>query len=326
MHWTKGLLAPERLRLRATTGPDGARAARLLYQQRRHLHLASVASWGRSLAFAHGFGRGCRPPLEAFDELCEMLGVEPMGAAAIYSRGYPIRVADRLVLCVVGRQASVVVKVGDLLDAGLSTEAFLLRKLNGMAGPVTVPRVRWHGTWREHLVLATEAIQLADSQRDVSVEEAARTATALCIGFATVGPVVHRDLSPWNLLRTPNGLALVDWEGGRMAREPLFDLAHFVVMRGGLLRLEQPERAVSLLTAVGSPGWRHLVALDVDPLTAPALLGDYLEGTWDHTEANWEYRKAMLRLLKANFARRPGDPTGQARAEAQPRPPEAGPP
>jgi Phosphotransferase enzyme family len=315
MQWTKGLLVPERLRLRATAGPAGARAARLLYQQRRHPTLAWAASRGRSLALSHGIGRRCGPPVDAFDELCDVLGVAPVGAAAIQSW-----LADRLVVCIVGLSASVVVKVGARLDAGLATEAVLLGKLNGTAGPVVVPQVHWHGEWREHLVLATGAIQLADSQRDVSLAEAADTATALSAGSATVGPLVHGDFSPSNLLRTPNGLALVDWEGGRMVSEPLFDLAHFVVTRGALLRRESPERAASLLTAPGSPGWRHLAALDRDPVTAPSLLEDYLERTWEHTEAGWEYRKALLHYLRAASASGPRSPTSLDAAGGRPEP------
>lgn len=40
MHWTKGLLAPQRMRLRATASPAGALAAGLLYRERRHRALA----------------------------------------------------------------------------------------------------------------------------------------------------------------------------------------------------------------------------------------------------------------------------------------------
>jgi Phosphotransferase enzyme family len=318
MRWVKGLMVPDRLRLRATIGPGGAQAARLLYhQQRRHLVIAAAARRGRSVALSWGVGERCPPPVEAFDELCDLLGVVPVGAAAIYSRGYPARVADRLVLCIVGRDASVVVKVGSRLDGGISTEAMLLISLNGSAGPVIVPRVRWNGTWREHVVLATEALQLADRQRSVSVEEAADTATALTAGVATVGPMVHRDLSPWNILRTPHALCLLDWEGARLGREPLFDLAHFVIMRGALLRREQPQRAVSLLTAAGSPGWRHLATLGVDPSTAPALLKDYLERSWRHTEDTWPYRKAMLELLPVVPSAQHA-PIGLASADALP--------
>ncbi|MGH3608885.1 MAG: phosphotransferase [Pseudonocardiaceae bacterium] len=309
MRWTMGVLFPARLRMRATTGSSGARAARLLYQQRRHPMLASAASRGRSLVLSRGLGRRCDPPLEGFDELCDLLGIAPVGAAAIQSWR-----ADRLVLCIVGHADSVVVKLGSRLDTGLSAEAAILGGLDGVAGPVLAPRVRWHGVWRDRFALATEAIQLADSQRDLSLTEAADTATALSAGSAVVGPLVHGDFSPWNLLRTPDGLALVDWEAGRMGCEPLFDLAHFVVTRGALLRREQPHLAVPQLTAPGSPGWRHLVALGVDPSTAPDLLQDYLERTWERTEASWEYRRGLLELLRARSAA--GTPTPSSLAAA----------
>ncbi|MEO6859749.1 MAG: amino acid adenylation domain-containing protein [Solirubrobacteraceae bacterium] len=310
MYWTEGLLVPDRLRLRATAGPAGAQAARLLYQQRRYRTLASSATWGRSVALSHRLGRRCASPLDGLDELCALLGVIPVGAAAIHSRGYPIRVADRLVLCIIGDRACVVAKVGTRLDAGLSREAALLGELDGTAGSVIVPRVRWAGAWRERYVLAMDALELADNQRAVSVGDAACTATSLSLGSAKVGPMVHGDLSPWNLLRTPSGLALIDWEGGRTAREPLYDLAHFVVMRGALLRHDIPEHAVALLTSPGSPGWRHLTALDIDPSTAPALLRDYVERTWEHTKDSWEYRKALLRVLSRTAAGRPQPPIG----------------
>ncbi|MGH2866579.1 MAG: phosphotransferase family protein [Solirubrobacteraceae bacterium] len=294
MRWTQGLLVPERLRLRATAGQAGAEAARLLYQQRRHPTLAPAARGARSLALARGWGRHCAPPVDAFDELCERLGVAPVGAAAIQSW-----LADRLVVCIVGLRTSVVVKLGTAEDSGIATEAMLLGELEGTAGPASVPRLRWHGVWRDHLVLATEVIQLAERQREVTLDEAAEIATALTLGSTAATPLVHGDFSPSNLLRTPDGLALVDWERGRLAREPLFDLAHFVVTRGSLLRREPADRAVAQLTAPGSPGWRHLAAVGVDPYSAPALLQDYVERTWDHNEVTWPYRRALLHILEA---------------------------
>src|SRR5438309_3015785 len=124
MRWTEGLLVPERVWLRATSGRAGARAARLLYRQRRHRALAWVASEGRSLALTYGIGRRCEPPVDGFDELCDLVGVAPAGAAAIHSW-----LADRVVLYIVGRPASLVVKVGARQDAGLATETELLGRL-----------------------------------------------------------------------------------------------------------------------------------------------------------------------------------------------------
>jgi len=309
MKWTKGILVPERLQLRATAGAVGARAADVLYRQRRPRTLAWVASQGRSLALRHGIGRRCDPPIDAFDELCELLGIAPIGAAAIHSW-----LVDRVVLHVVGRHASVVVKVGGPLDSGLANEAALLGELAGAAGPITVPRVHWYGAWMDRLVLATEAIPLAGSRRDASLQEALDASTALSAGAATVGPLVHGDFSPWNLLRTPQGLALVDWEEARIALEPLFDLAHFVVSSCALVWRDKPERALTLLTEPESLGWSHLTALSLDPLSAPALIENYLERTWEHTETSWEYRKALLQLL----AQAPGRGAGFATTGARP--------
>jgi hypothetical protein len=311
--WTKGILVPERSRLRATAGSGGARAAEVLYRQRRPRTLAWVASWGRSLALRRGIGRRCDPPIAGFDDLCELLGITPIGAASIRSW-----LADRVVLYVVGQHASVVVKVGGPLDSGLANESALLVELDGAAGPITVPRVRWYGAWMDRLVLATEAIPLAGSRRDVNLEEALDASTALSAGAATVGPLVHGDLSPWNLLRTPQGLALVDWEEARIAREPLFDLAHFVVSSCALVWRDKPERALTLLTKPGSLGWRHLTALSLDPLSAPALVENYLERTWAHTETSWEYRKALLQLLGPILADAPGRGAGFATTGVRP--------
>jgi len=169
----------------------------------------------------------------------------------------------------------------------------------------------------DHLVLATEAITLADSTRDVSLEEAVDASTTLSLGSSTLGPLVHGDLSAWNLLRTPHGLALVDWEEARIAREPLFDLAHFVVCSCALVWRDKPQRALTLLTAPGSLGWRHLSALDLDPLSAPALLQNYLERTWTHTETSWEFRKALLHLVEPMLADVPHRGAGFATAGIQ---------
>jgi hypothetical protein len=312
MQWIKGLLVPDRLRLRVTAGPAGARAVSLLYQQRRYQALASSARRMRSLALSHGIGPRCGPPIAAFDELCELVGVEPLGAAAIQSGA-----ADRLVVCIVGHPASVVVKVGALVDSGLATESVMLSKLEGTAGPVMVPRVRWHGPWRAHLVLATEALEAINRHRDLTLDEAADTATALCAGMATVGPLVHGDLSPWNVLRTVDGLTLVDWEEGRVAYEPLFDLAHFVITCAALLEHRPADSAVSLLTSPGSPGWQHLAALKVDPSTAPELLLDYLERTRDY-EKTRQYRAAVLQALDGISLNGRRYPTSAEAAGAQP--------
>lgn len=163
LRWTKGLLVPERLRLRATAGAAGARAAGLLYQQRGHRRLASATGRARLLALTVGLGPRSLPPFDAFEELCELVGIVPVGAAAIQSWR-----ADRLVLCIVGRRSSVIVKVGAHIDSGLAGEARMLANLDGSADGIIVPRVRWHGAWGDSLVLAMDALELVERRRSGS--------------------------------------------------------------------------------------------------------------------------------------------------------------
>ena len=117
--------------------------------------------------------------------------------------------------------------------------------------------------------MATEALALTPNGRDIDLEEALVVAVALARGSERDGPVVHGDFAPWNLLRTPDGVGLVDWESSRFELDPLYDLAHFVTSKGALLSSHQPADAVRLLTAEASPGWRYLEALDCDPRPRP---------------------------------------------------------
>lgn len=290
VRWTKGLLVPERVQLRATAGAAGAQAARVLYRQYRHPGVARVAAKARTLAFATGLAPPSRPPLDDLDDLCDLLGVAPHGAAAIHSW-----MIDRQVICLVSPGGCFVVKVGHRDDEGLANEARLLQLLAGNAGIVEVPSVRWSGFWSGRLVVATEVLPLARGWREVTIDDALTVVTQLAGGLGAVGPLVHGDLSPWNLLRLRDGLGLVDWEYARLVRDPFFDLTHFVVTTSSLLNRNSPEEALALLTAPHAPGWTHLVTLGLDPRDAYSLVEGYLLRTSDHSD--WAFRSAMLAAL-----------------------------
>jgi hypothetical protein len=53
-------------------------------------------------------------------------------------------------------------------------------------------------------------------------------------GSSTV--ISHGDFAPWNLLRTDDGWAVIDWESARPDLPPFYDLWHYVVQSHGLLR------------------------------------------------------------------------------------------
>jgi hypothetical protein len=114
-------------------------------------------------------------------------------------------------------------------------------------------------------------------------------------GDSAHGAEVHGDLAPWNLLRTPEGIALVDWEAGRFDFDPLFDLTHFVVSTGALLGARGPDEAVAELTARGSRGWRYLEALDIDPALGPEFVRHYLRRmTTFGNDVDRHFRARML--------------------------------
>ena len=183
--------------------------------------------------------------------------------------------------------------------------------------PVQVPALRWHGVWRDHLVVATETFGSIENGRDVDIDEAVQICNALVRGWAGVGPLVHGDFSPWNVFHTSTGLALIDWESSALRIAPLFDITHFVVAVGALLRRYSPNRAIALLLKPGSPGWRHLEAVGTDPQNGAVLLQRWLSQPGKDARATARYRGAMLQALaEGGFLARPAafDPLGDERA------------
>jgi len=290
--WKKGLLAPRRFELSATPGRTGAIAIRSLYRPRR---LRARAATAISLfAMTHGIGRTSAGPGDGVAELCELVGVAPDGGALVRSRGsgrttFGLTEHGRL---------RVVVKVAPDRDGALAHENEALQRLRGAIPGVVVPIVRWVGPWRGQLALATEALASSSDARDIDLDEALEIAITLARGSERHGPVVHGDFAPWNFLRTPDGIALVDWESSRFELDPLYDLSHFVTSKGALLGLHEPADAVRLLTAEASPGWRYLEALDVDPRHAQHGVRRYLERTATRGNSTMRrYRQAMLELV-----------------------------
>jgi hypothetical protein len=290
--WKKGLLTPRRFELCATPGRSGAIAVRSLYRPRRLR--ARVATTISLFAMTHRIGRASAEPADATADLCALIGVTPDGGALVRSRRSgrtTIGLTEHGRLCVV-------VKVAPEGDPVLAHENEALQRVYGAIPGVLVPAVRWVGPWRGQLAMATEALASTTDGRDIDLEEALGVAVALARGSERHGPVVHGDFAPWNLLRTPDGIALVDWESSRFELDPLYDLAHFVTSTGALLGTHEPAAAVRLLTAEGSPGWRYLEALELDPLDAPHDVRRYLERTARRgTPTTRHYRQAMLELL-----------------------------
>jgi hypothetical protein len=286
--WRQAPIAPPRLRLQATPGTSGASCARFLYQQRRYRRLAPWVRCINSVALRHGVARTASRALPGLGELGDVIGGSYDGAACIRSSG-----ADRLVLALGRRgRVAVVLKVGLSDDVGLQREIDILLRLNSTGAGLMVPSVRWHGVCDGRLVLATNALARRERTRDPCLEDVLQ----LCLRLTAVGGtrfVVHGDLCPWNMLPTPDGVALVDWETGRFEVDPLYDLSHYVLSVGALLNAYDPSAAVALLVDRRSPGWRYLEALDLDPRGAPDLVARYLQ----RQQSDTPYHRAVLAEL-----------------------------
>lgn len=64
--------------------------------------------------------------------------------------------------------------------------------------------------------------------------------------------VAHGDFAPWNLLQTPSGWGVIDWENCRTSADPYFDLFHYLVQSNSELR--RPSRR-AILEGLKLRGW-----------------------------------------------------------------------
>ena len=118
------------------------------------------------------------------------------------------------------------------------------------------------------------------------------------------GFVVHGDLAPWNMIPSPLGLTLVDWEKSRFAHDPLCDLAHYVIRVGALLNKWRPRvRRRATSSASESVGRRYLCDIGLEPESAAEHLRRYLERPTLRTATNSSIRRyeiEMAGILSSN--------------------------
>jgi hypothetical protein len=247
------------------------------------------------LALRMDLGRPVSPPVP-LEEIGRLLHLDIDGALAIESS-----TSGRLVVvCGAGRSQVAVVKIAGPHDEKLANEAALLEAIAGSANGFSVPRLRWVGQWRERLVVAMDAVSTA-YKPVFDVETALRLSTALVNGPIPMGPVVHGDLSPWNILGSQVSPVLIDWEYGRRERLPLFDLAHFVVACGALLGRHTEREARSVLCDPGGAGWRHLEQVGTDPHDGDRLLREYYDsGLWIGGRRERAFWLGLLQNTRAN--------------------------
>jgi len=233
-------------------------------------------------------------PVAGLAELWALIGVVPTGVASMCSS-----TPGRLVLATCrGQRMQYVVKIGSVDDVPLRHEARMLAVPLHPDLEVGRPELTWSGPWQDRFVVVTRAAQRC-SATPWTVEEVIPLANALAQAGVDGLPLTHGDLTPWNLVRTPGGPVLLDWEFARWADEPLHDLAHFVVQGGALLRHYAPSRAVSLLCDEGSPGIRLLRERGLDTELARPMLGEYLSQAKPTEPRAVQFYTEMSRLVNA---------------------------
>jgi hypothetical protein len=233
------------------------------------------------------------------EQVAEITGVKATAAAALHVRG-----TDRWLYALTSAgDAGVVVKVGKADDAGLAREASTLAALAERETTLQVPVLRWHGECDGWFALVTNIVERRGGSAGAGLEEARAAACAL----ATMngGFVVHGDLAPWNMVPSPAGLALVDWEKSRFGPDPLCDLAHYVIRSGALLHWWRPRVAVRHLVGPESIGRRYLREIGVDPDSAAEHLRRYLARPTSRTVNSSSIRRyevEMVGILSSNRA------------------------
>ncbi|MFC8258157.1 phosphotransferase [Streptomyces sp. NPDC057291] len=141
-----------------------------------------------------------------------------------------------------------VLKMGKVDDHPLRNEAEFLSKIPGMRLPFNVPELLYADLVGDHFAVVTLAWNHSRLAGPLSRTELLNITEALGTAHAGGVSITHGDLAPWNVLRTPQGIGLVDWEAATFADRPLHDLVHYLVQAGAHLRWTDVTAVVRELT------------------------------------------------------------------------------
>lgn len=232
--WRRGLVRAgalgRRVGLRTTGGHGGAVAARLIDRPSRRL--GRVAALLDQFAVRMNMGPRVPDPLaEVASELGAFL--KDADSAACMHSSMPGRSIAALVS---GGTPRFVLKIGQAGDRPLRNEAEFLAKVSGMGLPFRVPELAYADFVGEYFVVVTHAWRHARLAGPLTRDELLGITEVLATAGEGTGSLVHGDLAPWNILRTREGIGVIDWETATIADQPLRDLIHYLVQAGALLR------------------------------------------------------------------------------------------
>jgi hypothetical protein len=166
------------------------------------------------------------------------------------------------------REAANLERLGHLLTVPLSAP----KLLSSDDGVLVLAPVAWRPRRRPARLPEEVAFALGEFFR--------ARASASRQGFG----LAHGDASPWNLLRTPAGWVLIDWEHASDSAPPFHDLFHFLVHAHSLMG--RPARH-EILAGLEARGWvggaiaAYARGAALAPESAPCYLASYLEASLD---------------------------------------------
>jgi hypothetical protein len=239
-------------------GPRRAAAAALAIYQPMTSRARTGWQAARLLASLGGLrllARGAAPPPEVREALAPHL--PPGGTLAVARVIHPDRGRYVALLLDRGGDVRALAKVGTdpAAAAELRREAEAIGTFGGLLPPpVAAPRVLAD----DGGVLLLEAVSwrprrcpwLLDA--DVAHALGVLAGAGATDGDAPARPA-HGDFAPWNLLRTPDGWVLIDWEDASAAHPRFFDLCHYVVQGHAMLGRPSMEAIVDGFR--GGGGW-----------------------------------------------------------------------
>ncbi|MGW1030147.1 phosphotransferase [Streptomyces sp. NPDC002577] len=218
-----------------------------------------------------GLGVGVANPLAGLEPSLSEFFTDADGAAVVQSS-----MPGRLIAAISsGGVPRYVLKVGQADDRPLRNEAEFLQTIPGRGLRLAVPKFLFAGLVGERYVVVTLAWPNSRPAGPLERNELLEITEVLGMTASGCGPIVHGDFAPWNVLRTPAGIALVDWERAGIADQPLRDLIHYLVQAGAYLRWHDVDTVVRELTHPQGMVAELAQRLELSPALAREALGEY---------------------------------------------------
>jgi hypothetical protein len=275
------------------------------------MHEQGRRAWKAAIRFAAlgGFRllpRGTAPPVQIRRRLAPHL--PPRTTFALAPANHPGRYTALLVDDGGRRRGLAKLATSDAGADAVAHEANAIRTMGpGLVEPLRPPRI----LAEERGLLLLEAVEKEIIARPWVLEEEVAASVGHLFGMrATNGEpgirgFTHGDLAPWNLLRTNDGIVLVDWESATTNGTAFHDVCHWIAQTHSLLgrpSLHEVVDGVELGRGwIGEAIRAYAATSGCSPDDAAGALRSYLRERaarpWPSNARDRNARQALERLL-----------------------------